>query len=46
MGDPSQASQLVQAKAGFGRGGTSESLNTVALGADTSPALLMASQHA
>jgi len=45
-GDSSQASQLVQAMAGFGSGGASESLNTAALGADTSPALLMASQHA
>ena len=45
-GDSNQPSQLVQAMAGFGSGGASESLNTAALGADTSPAFLMASQHA
>jgi hypothetical protein len=39
--------QLVQAMAGFGGGsGAAESLNTVALGADTSQQLLTTPQHA
>ena len=46
MGDSSQAAQLVQAMAGFGGGGGAESLNTVALGADTSQQpLLTTPQH-
>jgi len=39
--------QLVQAMAGFGGGGAAESLNSVALGADTSQQTLLATpQHA
>jgi Subtilase family/RTX calcium-binding nonapeptide repeat (4 copies) len=47
MGDSSQAAQLVQAMAGFGGdSGASESLNTAALGADTSQqTLLTTPQH-
>ena len=47
-GDSSQAAQLVQARAGFGAGsGAAETLNTVALGADTSQqSLLTIPQHA
>jgi hypothetical protein len=45
---PGSTSQLVQAMAGFGGGGgAAESLNTVALGADTSQqTLLTTPQHA
>jgi ELWxxDGT repeat protein len=46
-GDSSQASQLVQAMAGFGGGGGTESLNTAALGGDpTQQSLLTTPQHA
>ena len=47
-GDSSQAAQLVQAMAGFGgSSGSAESLNTGALGADTSQqTLLTTPQHA
>src|SRR5262245_51002816 len=47
-GQPGSTSQLVQAMAGFGGGsGTGESLNTAALGADTSQQpLLTTPQHA
>ena len=46
MGGSSQAAQLVQAMASFG-GGAAESMNTAALGADTSQQpLLTAPQHA
>ena len=48
-GDSSQASQLVQAMAGFGGGsGAADSLNSVALGADTSQQTLLTTpqQHA
>jgi hypothetical protein len=48
MGSSGSTSQLVQAMAGFGAGsGAADSLNTVALGADTSQQpLLTAPQHA
>jgi hypothetical protein len=48
MGSSGSTSQLVQAMAGFGRGGgTSESLNTVPLNAETSQQpLLTTPQHA
>jgi hypothetical protein len=48
MGNSSQAAQLVQAMAGFGgSSGSAESLNTGALGADTSQqTLLTTPQHA
>ena len=47
MGGSSQAAQLVQAMASFGGGGAAESMNTAALGADTSQQpLLTAPQHA
>jgi hypothetical protein len=48
MGDSSQASQLVQAMAGFGGGsGATDSLSTVPLGADTSQQqFLTTPQHA
>jgi hypothetical protein len=48
MGSSGSTSQLVQAMAGFGGGsGAAQSLNTVALGADTSQqSLLTAPQHA
>jgi hypothetical protein len=47
MGDSGQAAQLVQAMAGFGgSSGTADSLNTVALGADTQQQpLLTTPQH-
>jgi hypothetical protein len=47
-GNSNQVSQLVQAMAGFGGGsGAGESLNTAALGADTSQqTFLAAPQHA
>src|SRR5439155_17964563 len=47
MGDSSQASQLVQAMAGFGGSGAADNLNTVALSAETSQQpLLIPPQHA
>ena len=47
MGASGQVGQLVQAMAGFGGGGAAESLNSVALGADTSQQTLLATpQHA
>jgi hypothetical protein len=47
IGDSSQVAQLVQAMAGVGGGGAAESLNTVALGAETSQQpLLTTPQHA
>jgi hypothetical protein len=48
MGSSDSSSQLVQAMAGFGGGsGAAESLNTVALGADTSQQMLLTTpQHA
>jgi hypothetical protein len=48
MGSSGSTSQLVQAMAGFGGGsGAADSLNTAALGADTSQqSLLTAPQHA